>query len=42
MYTIKRKMSYYEIIDAWGQFVCSADTLKEAEDEITEHEKDLF
>ena len=42
MYKIQRKMSYYEILDAWGRFVCSTDTLKEAEDEVNDLEKDLF
>ena len=42
MYKIKRTKDYFEIIDSFGRFVCSADSLREAEDEIFDLEKDLF
>ena len=42
MYSIKRKKDYFEIIDMFGRFICSADTMSEAQDEIMDLEKDLF
>lgn len=36
MYTINYNGKYYEILDSRGRFVCSADTKKEAEDDINE------
>ena len=38
MYTINYNGRYYEVLDSCGRFVCSADTEKEAEDDIKELE----
>lgn len=40
MYRIVPKRGYVEVLDEFGRFICSADTSKEAEQEIDQMERE--